>query len=457
MKVKMISKYSCLLFVVVSILLLVPFAFNAYASPRTDFIDVSHHNAETGLPLNFYQDIEKFGVKGVVVKVSQGTSFLDPAAANNITNARKAGLVVNGYHFAQYTNSSTAIKEADWFNQELLKVGFNKQTDGYIVIDIESNSANLSPSELTADTNAFIKELQSLGYTRIDIYSYSYFYNTNLVPNQLILNKPWLARYSTVSPNFPNGQGAWQWSSTYQFQGLTNYGYFDVSQDFAGKYITPITISTPISTTTTLKLGDTGSAVKTLQQSLNSKGFNVGVVDGVFGPATKNSVVKFQQTVHITIDGIYGPQTAKALIAYGLTTVNNTNSNTVTGIATIKADSLYLRSSNDFNSKAVKVLHKGNAFKVYGESNGMYNVGSGWITANTKYVTFTTNITTQSLTSTVTIKADSLYLRSANNFNSKPVKVLHKGESYKVYGKSNGMYNIGSGWVTASSKYVSFK
>src|SRR5690348_6376701 len=95
------------------------FGFTAFAQqPTADFIDVSHHNNEYGLPLGFYQTIKNSGVNGVVVKVSEGDYFLDPAASVNIANAKQSGMVVSAYHFARYTSNATAIKEAQWFDKK---------------------------------------------------------------------------------------------------------------------------------------------------------------------------------------------------------------------------------------------------------------------------------------------------------------------------------------------------
>jgi Putative peptidoglycan binding domain len=64
-----------------------------------------------------------------------------------------------------------------------------------------------------------------------------------------------------------------------------------------------------------LKPGDTGSAVKTLQQALTRLGFSAGKADGTYGPLTKTAVVAFQQANGLTTDGIVGAQTAAKLNA----------------------------------------------------------------------------------------------------------------------------------------------
>ncbi|MGG4042134.1 GH25 family lysozyme [Bacillus smithii] len=216
--------------------------FSYAQAPDTDFIDVSHHNSNSGLPLSFYQTIKKAGIKGVVVKVSEGSYYVDPAASVNVANARKAGLIVSAYHFARFKSDSEAINEANWFDKKLKLVGFNKDKDGYVVVDVEDPSLSNSSAKLTQYVNTFIKQMNKLGYKRIDVYSGSSYYNTKLQPKNLIVDKPWLAAYpanpqkNQPTAKFTNGKGAWQWASDYKFNGLGGFGYFDVSEDYAGKY-----------------------------------------------------------------------------------------------------------------------------------------------------------------------------------------------------------------------------
>jgi len=231
--------------ILLSIGLFFTFGVSSFAEePDADFIDVSHHNRELGLPLAFYQTIKASGVKGVVVKVSEDRYFVDPAASVNIANARQAGLIVSAYHYARFTSKTSAKAEAQWFDKKLKLVGFNKAKDGYVVVDVEADNLSNSSSKLTQCTNTFISEMKKLGYTRVDLYSGSYFYNHQLKPRTLIINKPWLASYpdypqrENPTAQFTNGKGAWQWAEDYHFIGMSSYGYFDVSEDYAGKYST---------------------------------------------------------------------------------------------------------------------------------------------------------------------------------------------------------------------------
>jgi peptidoglycan hydrolase-like protein with peptidoglycan-binding domain len=65
--------------------------------------------------------------------------------------------------------------------------------------------------------------------------------------------------------------------------------------------------------TTTLKPGDSGPQVKTLQRELQSLGYPVGTIDGSYGSQTSKAVSAFQRARHLTVDGIVGPATLLAL------------------------------------------------------------------------------------------------------------------------------------------------
>jgi len=67
----------------------------------------------------------------------------------------------------------------------------------------------------------------------------------------------------------------------------------------------------------TLRKGSSGAAVRTLQARLNTLGFNVGAVDGIFGAKTDAAVRAFQRSRGLVADGIVGPKTWAALGASG--------------------------------------------------------------------------------------------------------------------------------------------
>lgn len=67
----------------------------------------------------------------------------------------------------------------------------------------------------------------------------------------------------------------------------------------------------------TLRQGDSGVYVRYLQQKLTSKLYPLGNIDGIFGNATRQAVVQFQQENALAADGIVGPQTWQAVSVVG--------------------------------------------------------------------------------------------------------------------------------------------
>jgi peptidoglycan hydrolase-like protein with peptidoglycan-binding domain len=56
-----------------------------------------------------------------------------------------------------------------------------------------------------------------------------------------------------------------------------------------------------------------GEDVKSLQTYLNTKGYNVGTPDGVFGTKTKQAVILFQKAHNLIADGAVGPGTRRVM------------------------------------------------------------------------------------------------------------------------------------------------
>ena len=62
-----------------------------------------------------------------------------------------------------------------------------------------------------------------------------------------------------------------------------------------------------------LRLWSVGPDVEMLQRILFSIGYNVGPIDGIFGPMTMQAVIDFQIDNKLVADGIVGPQTWAAI------------------------------------------------------------------------------------------------------------------------------------------------
>lgn len=70
------------------------------------------------------------------------------------------------------------------------------------------------------------------------------------------------------------------------------------------------------STVALSKLGSRGEEVKKVQKALKNEGLYSGSVDGIYGNATRQGVIKFQKRCGLTADGIAGKKT---LLYLGIT------------------------------------------------------------------------------------------------------------------------------------------
>ncbi len=66
-----------------------------------------------------------------------------------------------------------------------------------------------------------------------------------------------------------------------------------------------------------LRPGDSGAQVSTLQQALSTLGYYRGEIDGNYGKATEDAVKRFQKNRKMSADGIAGPSTLSALLGTG--------------------------------------------------------------------------------------------------------------------------------------------
>lgn len=85
-----------------------------------------------------------------------------------------------------------------------------------------------------------------------------------------------------------------------------------------------------ITVTATLRYGDSGTAVTTLQNRLIELGYLVGTADGQFGSSTKAALVAFQVANSLTRDGVAGAKTQTLLFS------NSAVKNTVATSSTLK-------------------------------------------------------------------------------------------------------------------------
>lgn len=261
------------------------------SAARADMVDVSNNNGAMTVA-NFQDMHDNYGVKAVVTKISEGTSFKDSTAANNIATAQQAGMYINGYHFARYNSVASAIAEADY-------AGKLAQADGLpagavLATDVESSEqSSVSEAQNDADNQAFMKEVAKYGH-RSTIYTMG-----SWVGSVMSVDSGWIASYpyDPTDQEWYTSNHGWQWSSSYTFNG--SYGNFDVSElydNFFTTYQTP----TGTSTTTTTTSDDNSATT-------NSSSSNVGVIE------VNNSSSSYVPLMALQVDGSMKTITNRAL------------------------------------------------------------------------------------------------------------------------------------------------
>lgn len=205
-------------------------------TPSKSFIDISSHNGNISVA-NF-QKMKNYGVTGVVVKLTEATSYKNPYAQSQINNAMAAGMKVSAYHYSWFKTDAQAEAEANYFAAEAKRLGLSSGT--VMVNDIEEPQI-AGKGNHTNNSRAFENRLKSLGYGNVRHYIGLNWLN-GLINGNTIGNKNiWVAAYpyNLSTQNFYTQYGAWQWSSQLSFPGIG--GNFDINADYTGTFSNPKT------------------------------------------------------------------------------------------------------------------------------------------------------------------------------------------------------------------------
>ncbi|GEN49063.1 GH25 family lysozyme [Ligilactobacillus pobuzihii] len=193
------------------------------------FIDVASYQPDT---LVYFKAAKRLGVKGVVVKITEGsatgTDYVNPKAANQIKHAKKVGMIVSGYHFLRSLSVPDAKQEAQFFIKEAKKRGLS--TKATCVVDVEAADLTHNVAALTQQINAFFAEVRRSGFKKMAIYSNTSWFKTRINRSNLTVQNFWVASYGTVSAGMPCK--AWQYSSNQ----MINSAKTDISVDYQGMF-----------------------------------------------------------------------------------------------------------------------------------------------------------------------------------------------------------------------------
>ncbi|MEN8895592.1 MAG: glycoside hydrolase family 25 protein [Yoonia sp.] len=165
-------------------------------------IDLSHHNEVAA-----WDDVKNHGVSVVILKATDGGSYIDPKFVERRKLAKDLGFIVGAYHF--YETNDTPEEQANWFIQNVdLRAGNLPP-----IIDIERIKKPIR-GDLHQEFRAFLARLENHYGVKPIIYTGPNFWNHALAEH--LPDYPlWIAQYETQKPKIPTGWSDWtMWQFT---------------------------------------------------------------------------------------------------------------------------------------------------------------------------------------------------------------------------------------------------
>ncbi|MBT8853779.1 lysin [Lactobacillus delbrueckii subsp. bulgaricus] len=191
----------------------------------------------------------KAGASFAIVKLTEGTDYLNPKASKQVDSSRANHLYTHAYHFARFGSSvSRAKKEAAYF----IKVAkFQKISQKRMLwLDWEAGSGNVVTGAKASNTKAilaFMDAVKAAGW-RPGLYSGASLLRTSIDTKQVVKKYGaclWVASYPTMGAvstadfdYFPSLDGVAIWQFTSNWRGMTvdgNIALVDLNSDVKSK------------------------------------------------------------------------------------------------------------------------------------------------------------------------------------------------------------------------------
>lgn len=203
--------------------------------PNRDFVDISSHQPNVSIAQ--FEAMKKYGVTGVVVKLTEGTSYRNPYARQQVTNAQAAGLKVSTYHFSWFTNKAQAEAEADYYASFAKELGLGSDT---IMVNDAENSIMNNGYATTNSVYFALRLINTHKFNSVIHYSsLSWFTSGILDAKVLDEGSTWVAQYlyNPLGTDLRHSQtAAWQWSDGVYFPEISGLE-FDMNIDYKGYFI----------------------------------------------------------------------------------------------------------------------------------------------------------------------------------------------------------------------------
>ncbi|MFT8491556.1 GH25 family lysozyme [Oenococcus sicerae] len=180
------------------------------------FIDTSSNNG--AMSVQDFKTLYDSGVKGIIVKATEGTDYVNPTAASHLSNANSAGIkTVGAYHFLK--GGVTGTSQGQAFLAEIQALGLAKTA--IVSCDIEDGSLSSDLATLNSMIADFYKVLTDAGYTNTCDYASASWFGTRFTS---AAKYKWIASFGVSTK--PSGADAWQYTDAF------NGGSLDCSYSY---------------------------------------------------------------------------------------------------------------------------------------------------------------------------------------------------------------------------------
>lgn len=183
----------------------------------------------------------KAGASFAIVKLTEGTDYLNPKASKQVASSRANHLYTHAYHFARFGSSvNQAKKEAAYFIKEAKEQNISQKR--MLWLDWESGSGNVvtgSKASNTAAILAFMDAVKAAGW-RPGLYSGASLMRSAIDTKQVVKKYGtclWVASYPTMDAvstanfnYFPSMDGVAIWQFTSNWHGLNVDGNVAVAE-----------------------------------------------------------------------------------------------------------------------------------------------------------------------------------------------------------------------------------
>jgi GH25 family lysozyme M1 (1,4-beta-N-acetylmuramidase) len=162
-------------------------------------IDISNHQGAVD-----FAKVKASGMRAIICKATEGTTFVDPWFYRNWAGIKSAGLIRGAYHFGRPKFVATA--QAEHF---VRTVGPLMGGDLPYALDIEVDDGQ-GPAAIEVWVGAFVRRMVELTGRKPIIYTGPGFWNGK-VRSKLFGSHPlWVAHYTTrPAPQIPTGWDRW--------------------------------------------------------------------------------------------------------------------------------------------------------------------------------------------------------------------------------------------------------